>query len=261
MKKISIIIPCFNDGKYLLDAIKSAAPAIEMGAEVIVVNDGSTDLHTLDVLTHLPGPIVVLHKENGGLSSARNYGIAQAKGDFICPLDSDDLLNHRFLSAALDILRRNDALDIVTGPRVHFEGETITKGVAIDPIRQIYINGLWATALYRKSVWEKLGGYDETMVNGYEDWEFWLHAMSLGMRFEKIDIPVYFYRVRMDSMVRKKTIDNHSSILAYMHQKHQAFFLKLYIEQVNAKHELRNDYRQLLKALFQVFLRKLVKNK
>ena len=89
---ISVIIPCYNDGKYLPETINQLKLQTLPANEIIIVNDGSTDAATIEVLTQIEkDPLIqVLHKENGRMSAARNFGVAHAKGDIIVALDADD---------------------------------------------------------------------------------------------------------------------------------------------------------------------------
>ena len=97
---ISVVIPCFNDGIYLNETIEKLSLQTYQNIEIIIVNDGSTDKHTFDVLEALSTHqnIRVLHKENGRMSSARNYGVKHANGTIIAALDADDYLPQVFLT-------------------------------------------------------------------------------------------------------------------------------------------------------------------
>ena len=93
---ISIIIPIFNAGKYIKECVNSITVQSYSNYEIILVNDGSTDNSNLicDELSKYNDKIKVFHKENGGVCSARNFGITVAEGDLICFIDADDTLEH-----------------------------------------------------------------------------------------------------------------------------------------------------------------------
>ena len=97
--QISVIIPCYNDGKYIQETIDRLKQQTLAASEIIVVNDGSTDEYTLTVLENIDkDPLVkVLHKENGRMSAARNYGVKHATGNIIVTLDADDYFDKSFL--------------------------------------------------------------------------------------------------------------------------------------------------------------------
>jgi len=106
--RISVVIPCYNDGKYLPETLQSLADQTRPADEILVVNDGSTDPATLALLDQLPKHIRVHHQHNQGLGFARNNGIRETTGDLILALDSDDLIDPTTLEkmeAALDAMR------------------------------------------------------------------------------------------------------------------------------------------------------------
>ena len=102
--QISVIIPCYNDGKYIEETIHKLKEQTFAAHEIIVVNDGSTDEYTLKVLADLDKAslVKVLHKENGRMSAARNYGVHHATGNIIVTLDADDYFDNRFFQKGID---------------------------------------------------------------------------------------------------------------------------------------------------------------
>jgi glycosyltransferase involved in cell wall biosynthesis len=113
---ISVIIPCYNDGKYLPETISKLKLQTLPANEIIIVNDGSTDTETIDILNQLEkDPLIqILHKENGRMSAARNYGVAHAKGDIIVALDADDYFDPSFFKKAMDVLNNEPTTGVVT---------------------------------------------------------------------------------------------------------------------------------------------------
>ena len=112
---ISVVIPCFNDGAYLPETISKLKTQTYTNFEIIVVNDGSTDEATLEVLNLISDKgVTVLHKENGRMSSARNHGVKYAKGKFIAALDADDYFDPSFFKKAVDILNIEPTTAVVT---------------------------------------------------------------------------------------------------------------------------------------------------
>src|SRR5687767_5378789 len=104
---ISVVIPCFNDGAYLPETLAHLDKQTLRDFEIIIVNDGSTDKNTIDILNKIQGPgITVLHKQNGRMSSARNYGVKHAKGQLIAALDADDYFHPSFFAKAVEILNK-----------------------------------------------------------------------------------------------------------------------------------------------------------
>ena len=257
LPSVTVVVPCFNAGGQLQETLNSVLPALEQGMEVVVVNDGSTDLETLTILHNIDPRMRVLHTPNRGLAAARNTGIRAAKGRYIFPLDADDLAHLPFLNSAQTLLDANSNFDVVAGDYEKFGAEQGRVHCRWDPARQWYVNGITASSMFRKSVWETTGGYDETMNEGYEDWEFWLSALASGKEVATLNELAFFYRIRPNSMVRSMTLQQHERLLAYMHQKHHAAFLKQYIGQVNDLQAHRTDYRLLCKALLGIVMAKL----
>ena len=175
--EISVIIPCYNDGIYLNDAIDSLNAQTFGDFEIIIVDDASSDEETLKILSKLvQNNIRVIHLEkNSGPSVARNTGIKIAKGDYILPLDSDDKILPTYLEKAKEILDAVEDMGIV-----YCEAELfglITGKWPLPPYSFPEIlagNMIFSTAMYRRADWETVGGYNENMIHGNEDYDFWL---------------------------------------------------------------------------------------
>ncbi|MEX1014171.1 MAG: glycosyltransferase family A protein, partial [Candidatus Paceibacterota bacterium] len=112
---VSVIIPCYNHGAYIRDTLQSILNQTFCDYEVIIVDDGSDDQFTVEVLEEIDHPkVTVLHKENGHVSSARNYGIRHSRGEFILTLDADDQFMPEFLEKAIRVLQENSEIGSVT---------------------------------------------------------------------------------------------------------------------------------------------------
>ena len=122
---ISIIIPCFNDGHYLLEAIQSVATIQNGKNEIIVVNDGSSEQSTIDTLADLENlGHRVIHQENAGPGRARNHGISLARGRYILPLDADNRLLPEGVDSAVQMLEQDSTIDVAYGDVEFFDGKT-----------------------------------------------------------------------------------------------------------------------------------------
>lgn len=221
---VSIIIPCYNHGQYLMEALKSISDAVtSYSYEIIIVNDGSTDEHTLTVLSWVEQEgYQVIHQPNGGLAAARNNAISMAKGKYIIPLDSDNKLHQNYLTKAIELLEKNPDIDIVYGNPILFgdkEGVITVGKFSISKI--IKINYIDACAVFRKITWEKVSGYDGNMpAMGNEDWEFWIHAFFKGATFLYVNEVCFYYRVLANSMTVTTTIPGLVKNSEYIYQKH-----------------------------------------
>ena len=222
MQKVSIIIPCYNQAQWLPDAINSALDQT-VSCEVIVVNDGSTRKDIIvaiveNVELNETREIIYIEKENGGLSSARNTGIEAAKGEWILTLDSDDKIAPDFVEKCL---KYKDEYDIIGTGQQEF-GDTDRKYLfKTNPTHADFLqnNQINCCSLFRKEIWETIGGYDEEMKLGYEDWDYWLRATHAGYKVVTVPEYLFFYRKHGVSMVTK-AIENHNQIKQYMLSKY-----------------------------------------
>lgn len=162
-----------------------------------MVDDGSYEKDTLEFLEEIKEykNTRLLKKVNGGLSSARNFGIKNATGKYILPLDSDDLLISKNLELALDKLLSDENIDILYGDFQNFgDKNTYNKSGEFSRMK-IAISGNYVSAviLYKKEVWDSLGGYDITF-NSIEDWDFSSRAAVFGYNFTYLAVPLFKYR-------------------------------------------------------------------
>jgi glycosyltransferase involved in cell wall biosynthesis len=182
----SVVIPCFNQGRFLTDCLESLACQTEAPLEVFVVNDGSTDPDTIELFGRLsdyayPFPLQVLHKANGGLSSARNFGIDRSRGDFILPLDADDKLTPDALKAYREAFARQPQVDFLYPDIAAFGNESwVTPGPGFNAWWLTQVNFMVSSSAVRRRVFDAGYRYDERLRAGYEDWEFWIRTCSLG---------------------------------------------------------------------------------
>jgi len=222
---VSIIIPCYNQAEYLEEAVQSVLEQTYQPIEIIIVNDGSTDkTETVarDLELKHPDIIQVHTQTNSGLSAARNAGIKKASGNYIVPLDSDDFLNEKMIEYSMLTLIEHDADIVYAGYKLF---GSINRKNYLKPFYKniiLYWNVCSATALYKKEVWEIIGGYKENMHGGYEDWEFWINAYKHNFVFQHRDEILWHYRRKEISMVtdakekdeylRAKIVMNHPEL-------------------------------------------------
>ena len=205
--KVSIIIPCYNQGTMLREALASVEQMRNANLlEVIVVDDGSSEPETRVILSDIAeAGYRVVSQPNRGLGTARNAGIRLAKGELILPLDSDNRLRAAYLNEGVSLLRENPRAGVVYADAEYFGERTgrwdLPEFSLLSLIRTNFID---ACALFRKGLWEEVGGYDEQMPwMGWEDWDFWLRVASHGGTFVHVGKVGFDYRVRKDSMIAK----------------------------------------------------------
>jgi glycosyltransferase involved in cell wall biosynthesis len=203
MPKISVIIPCFNQGSYLDEAVESVLAQTFQDFEILVVDDGSTDAATVKMLQEYARPKTrVIHTDNQGLSAARNNGIREAQGAYILPLDADDKICPGYLEDAVRILDRHPEIGIVYCEAAYFgirDGRWSLPDYSLDQL--LLQNVIFCSALFRRTHWEKVGGFNINMVYGWEDWDFWLALIHLGVKVYRIPRVHFFYRLRETSMI------------------------------------------------------------
>jgi glycosyltransferase involved in cell wall biosynthesis len=219
---ISVVIPYFNHGSYILEAIESVELNDHKLFEIIIVNDGSTDPKSLEVIESLTNNgYNVINQLNQGLGTARNNGIKAAQGKYILPLDSDNKINPLYLKMSIDILDADDSIGVVYGNPVFFgdiSEKRTWKTPAFNKTVLLFANYIDACAIFRKQLWENVGGYDEKMPwMGHEDWDFWIRISALNNKFYHINESMFYYRVISNSMISSvgtsKEIDNYAHII------------------------------------------------
>jgi glycosyltransferase involved in cell wall biosynthesis len=203
--KVSIIIPCYNLGQYLDEAIKSVMNQTFTDWELIVIDDGSTDEETKKVLDKMKYPKTrLIRTKNQGLPVARNTAIKEAKGEYIACLDADDHYAPTFLEKTVAVLDqdKDKQLGIVTTwIQTYGVKEELWKTAEYDPILLATRNVLHVASLFRRECWEKVSGYSESLKIGYQDWDFWIKIVAAGYKWECIAEPLFHYQVREKSMV------------------------------------------------------------
>ena len=202
--RVTVVIPFFNDGRYLRETINSVKKQTHKVSEIIVVDDGSYDSESMNILDTLKSDaeIKVFHKNNGGLASARNFGIANAESEFIVPLDADDLLQPSFVECCLAQFDSDPVLSIVATEVKLFGTKNASMSFPkITKTNMLVMNCLVATAMFRREAWESVNGYNENMTFGYEDWDFWLSCIEIGLKFHRIQQELFFYRIKEKSMI------------------------------------------------------------
>ena len=226
---VSIIVPCYNQAQYLDEVLQSVLAQTYTSWECIIVNDGSPD-NTEELAkkwVEKDNRFIYLYKENGGLSSARNAGITIAKGEFILPLDADDKIAPNYIELAVTSFQKDTSLKVVYCKAERF-GEEV--GLWQLPFFSLFDlarnNMIFCTAMYRKQDWELVGGYDEKMLYGWEDWEFYIAILKNGGGVRCLDEVGFYYRIKPSSMVKEIDDEKSKYLLEYMSMKHVDFFIK-----------------------------------
>lgn len=229
---VSIIVPCYNQAQYLDESLQSLMDQTYTDWECTIINDGSTDDTELVAKKWVEKDprFIYVHKENGGVSSARNLGISQAKSEYILTLDADDKYEASFLEKAVPILEQNPKIGIVSSWGRYFADEKqlqVYKSIGKTTNDFLFHNAAIGTSLFRKACWEQVNGYDEDPENGLEDWDFYLRVCALGWKVHIIEEVLFFYRQHATSRtieVNKK----HNQAKKYLYIKNKAIYYTHY---------------------------------
>lgn len=234
MKKnilVSIVIPCYNDAQYIEQAVNSALNQVYPDKEVIVVDDGS-DIETKAVLQKIERKITkLITQENKGQSTARNVGIRESKGEYILVLDSDDYFEPDFVEKAVAVFLENKNTKIVTCfANLILENEIsyVYKPKGGDIASFLCSNNALGSAMFRNEDWQTSGGYDETMLQGFEDWEFYIRLLQKEGLAQVIEEPLYNYRKRNNTTTHRANAVKYK-LLLYLFHKHKVLY-RMYLD-------------------------------
>lgn len=225
--KVSIVIPCYNDGLYIEEAVSSALNQTYLNIEVIVVDDGS-NAETKTVLKKIEPKISqLITQENQGQSTARNVGIKASKGDLILVLDSDDYFEPSFCEEAVAVFSSDVSIKIVTCQATLLFSDNkkelyIPNGGDISSF--MYGNCALGTSMFKKEDWKSINGYDKTMRNGFEDWEFFIRLLKSGGTAFVIQKPLYTYRKREVSTTARANKARYD-LLHFIFAKHKDLYI------------------------------------
>lgn len=197
-KKVSIIIPCYNQAKFVSETIESALKQTYENLEIVIVNDASTDNSVEIIKSYVDkyANIAFINQSvNGGLSNSRNIAIEAATGEYILPLDSDDIIAPSYVEKAAKILDENPQIGMVYC-EAEFFGAKNGKWELCEYNKDNFIfnNCIFCSALYRKSTWLQAGKYNLNMNLGYEDYDMWLSFIELGFEPYRIPEVLFYYR-------------------------------------------------------------------
>lgn len=202
MKSVSVVVPCFNAGQHLNDAVQSALAQTWPDLEVVIVDDGSSDDTTLRLLeeTHWPRTRIFHQSSNAGPSAARNRAIREARGEYILPLDADDTIEPTYVEKAVAVMNKHPEVGCVYCKAMKFGAEQGPWELPPYQLEELVIdNVIFVTALFRKADWQAIGGFDERLRHGVEDYDFWVKMVSSGKGVVQLDEFLFNYRVQEKS--------------------------------------------------------------
>ena len=221
---ITVLIPCYNDGATLDEAVQSALGAHV--TEVLIVNDGSTDARTNVLLQRYTHPrVTVLNTGNAGVAAARTHALGRVATPYVFNLDADDELLPGGLSRLYDALRQDASCEVAWGDYSVFgqSDHVVETADCIDPWLLTLVNDLPVSALFRTGALRRVGGWQ---ASGYEDWDLWMGFADHGFQGRHEPVPVFRYRTSPSAAMRRRTKDGlrHDALMSHLRSRHPTLF-------------------------------------
>ncbi len=274
MELVSVIMPCYNDGKYIKEAIESVKKQTYPEWELIIIDDGSDDEETVKIIESIENDrITVLHTEHLRPAGARNHGIKHAKGKYILPVDSDDKIDPTYMEKAVKKIESDEKLGVVYCEADLFgekSGKWDLPAYSFD--KMLLDNVVFVTALFYKTDWEKLGGFNTNMAAGMEDYDFWLGILGLGREIYQIPEILFHYRIKPVSRttgfqsdytqmqeVYRQMYDNHKEFYAEYNEKYAKILRDALIEQVAIRMKYESVFEKVQKYYKMPIIGKIIK--
>ena len=243
MKKVSVIMPCWNDGLYLEDAFQSVERQTWRNVEIVVVDDGSDDPYTRQQLERLSREkrCILLSQTHKGPAAARNLAVQHSSGAYILPLDADDAIAPDYIEKAVCVLEREPEVGVCYC-RADFWGAM--KGPWMLPdyslAEMLKDNVVFVSSVMRREVFEHTGGYDERFMDGMEDYDFYLTVIEQGWEVYQLPETLFHYRIKPGS--RSQTFSGKKEVYRQVYRTIYEKHKKLYC--AHAEHiipELREE--------------------
>lgn len=235
--KISIVIPCYNHGKYIDETLASIDKIEDKNLyEIIIVNDGSTELLCNERLKAISetGLYKVIWQANQGVCKARNNAFSHVRGEYVLPVDSDNRIKPEFIYTAIKLLDANKDISIVYSDYELFGQESGIRVAGEFNLQRLMLsNFIDNCSVFRKSMLDHIGNHDTfKTINGVEDWEFWMRAAFNGYKFHYINKPMFEYRVLAGSGSARLNADKikGNSNIDHFKEKHKYYYGPQYVD-------------------------------
>lgn len=226
---VSIITTCYNDGKYLQECIDSVKSQTYSNIEYIIIDDGSTDRFTLDLLKAIAcdKQIKLIKTLNQGVCKARNHAITESSGVFILALDSDDLISSQFIELSINEMLNDDNVKLVATDYKFFGRINHTIKLEDYSIERLMGHNLFVVStMFRRQDFDAVGGFNLNMKEGLEDWDFWLSILKNGGDVKYIKGVNFFYRLKPKKNSRNisSAIKNHEKLRKILWENHKELY-------------------------------------
>ena len=269
MPKVSIIIPCYNQEKYVAEAINSALRQTFKDIEIVCVNDGSTD-NSVEIIKSFENKyknfIFLNNEENRGVIYSRNFAIKNCNGTYILPLDADDIIEPTYVKKAVKILDNNPNIGIVYCKAKIFGN--YDKYWNLKPFNKsdiLYENCIFCSALFRKSDFIKIGGYNNNMKYGCEDYDLWLSFIEQGLEVFQINEILFSYRQYDETSRTTISLKNKKEIWNNLIKNHINLYLndENFLERLIFSNPIKTNkkykkYKKMFNKLFPITIIELI---
>lgn len=235
---VEAVITSFNQKSMIYEAVQSLCRQTTLPKRVTIVDDGSTDEESVSILNEietdgeLPVQVRVIRQTNRGVSAARNAGICETQVPFVLVLDGDDNLEPSFIEEVGKELSENPSM-VAASSWMHTFGvlASVVRPTGGDITAFLSHNCCPATHIFRRSAWQKCGGYDESMRGGFEDWDFFLNMLETtqGAKIGIVKQALINYRTTPVSS-NIKSMEKRLELMRYIMEKHIRIYQEHMIE-------------------------------
>lgn len=246
--KIAIIIPCFNQGDYLAEALDSVIEQSLKDWECIIVDDGSTDksAEIAKLYVQKDKRISYIYQDNSGPSAARNKGVEQTTAPLLFFLDADNMILSNFLKRGVDYMNLHPNTVLYNAKAEYFGMQKGEFKLHYSSYKDLLVsNSIDCACVVHRTDFNRIGGFDE-QLRGYEDWEFFIRLLYHQDRIYTEPTLLFRYRVsNSTTSVNSQAKAIHDEKTMYIYKKH----LDKYEEFFGTPFFVTAEYNRLVKEL------------
>ena len=235
---------------YLSECLESISNQSYKNWECVVVDNGSTDntRQVTESFIQKDKRFKYIYTEQKGVSFARNHGIKSSIGNYILPVDADDKIAPYYIEKAIEVLERDKNVKLIYCNAKLFGAFNKDWILPEFSLKNILIeNIIFCSALYRRKDYDQTNGYNEQMVEGFEDWDFWLDLLRSGGEVVKLPETFFYYRIKKDSRNHALDFEKQKRLREKIYQNHKELYSKILENSdfVFEFYNLQNKYKEL----------------
>lgn len=245
---VSIIVPCYKQAEYIAETLDSVLAQTYCNWECVIVNDGSPD-NTEDIVAKyiaVDDRFKYFWKENEGVAKARNYGVMNSMGEYVLPLDADDLIEPTYVEKAVDWFLRFPKTKLVYCCADRFGTENGYWN--LEPYEYekfIWRNCIFCTAMYRRTDFNQTGGDNANMIYGDEDWDFLLSLLKKNDEVHRIEELLFHYRIKNESRTTESARPHVEESFIQIYRNHPDVYFP-YLDRIIYYHNYSEDYDNII---------------